>query len=451
MSWLSNLVVKITGDNKDLKSKLKDSESDVRSFGDKFKAFASAASAGIGVLVAGLTVMAGWWKTQVQGIDAMNVAMAVTKQLITDIMRGQGLNLKEAAAIAKEQNRIRADDRQDLVNEALLLRDIRRYRLESVDVEKTLAERLTAANKALEKTLELESYRKKDLYENLKVTERALQINKDDEKLLQKRAELIAAIANVDESESLRLINYRNTLLGEQKNRVKDLIDAYTELENVTALRGIKPIAGPANISPTARPFDKEAVGMAADLVFMNIGRTGGHNLRGAPKTILSQEDKEAMASMNDELNAEMSEMEYILTSGRDMAVDLGSQIIEGLGEAMAGGNVKDIGKGLLLSLANFLSQFGKLLITMVLGMEAFIKSLATMNTVIAVAAGAAMLLAAGAIRGLVSGGGRQVASGGGGGGYSGGLQAQNLRVEVYGKISGKDLVIASKRYTNDN
>ena len=450
MGWLSNLVVKITGDNKDLKSKLKDSEGDVRSFGDKFKAFASSASAAIGVLVTGLTIMAGWWKTQVQGIDAMNVAMAVTKQLITDIMRGQGLNLKEAAAIAKEQNRIRADDRKDLVNEALLLRDIRRYRLKSVDVEKTLADRLNAANKALEKTLELESYRKKDLYENLKVTERALQINKDDEKLLQKRAELIAAIANVDESESLRLINYRNTLLGEQKNRVKDLIDAYTELENVTALRGIKPIAGPANISPTARPFDKEAVGMAADLVFMNIGRTGGHNLRGAPKTILSQEDKEAMASMNDELNAEMSEMEYILTSGRDMAVDLGSQIIEGLGEAMAGGNVKDIGKGLLLSLANFLSQFGKLLITMGLGMEAFIKSLATMNPVIAVAAGAAMLLAAGAIRGLVSGGGRQVASGGGGG-YSGGLQAQNLRVEVYGKISGKDLVIASKRYTNDN
>lgn len=178
----------------------------------------------------------------------------------------------------------------------------------------------------------------------------------------------------------------------------------------------------------------------------LNIERPGSIS----PSGISGIPELAGLQEVNIALYREITKMEEILTVGRDMAVDLGAQVIEGLGEALAGGNLQDIGKGLLLSLANFLSQFGKLLITMGLGMEAFAKSLATMNPLAAIAGGAAMLLAAGAIRGLVSGGARQVS--GGGGGYGGGnLQTQNMKVQVVGKISGKDIVIASQRYINDN
>jgi len=159
----------------------------------------------------------------------------------------------------------------------------------------------------------------------------------------------------------------------------------------------------------------------------------------------------EGLREANIQIEREMTKMEEILTTGRDMAVDLGTQVLEGLGEALTGGNLKDIGKGLLMSLAGFLAQFGKLLITLGLGMTAFVKSLETMNPIIAITAGAAMLVAAGAIRGLASSGAKQFSSGGGGYGGGASMQPQNIKVEVRGKITGKDIVIAGTRYLNDN
>jgi len=149
-------------------------------------------------------------------------------------------------------------------------------------------------------------------------------------------------------------------------------------------------------------------------------------------------------------LEREMTKMEEVLTAARDMAMDLGAQVVEALGEALAGGNVKDIGKNLLMGLANFLSQFGKLLITMGLGMEAFVKSLATMNPVLAIAAGAAMLVAAGAIKGLLSGGGKSVATGAAGGGYSAAMASQNIKIIIEGKLVGRDIYWSNRRYANE-
>jgi hypothetical protein len=77
------------------------------------------------------------------------------------------------------------------------------------------------------------------------------------------------------------------------------------------------------------------------------------------------------------------------------------------------------------------------------------------MNPFLAIAAGAAMLLAAGAIRGALSGASKSVSGGGGGSsggsGSSGNFNSQTITVQVEGKISGKDIVIASRRYNADN
>lgn len=144
------------------------------------------------------------------------------------------------------------------------------------------------------------------------------------------------------------------------------------------------------------------------------------------------------------------------LTELQFMAVDLGVQIAESLGQALGGGDTKELGKGLLLSFANFLSQFGKMLIGVGLGLEAFQASIKTMNPVLALAAGAALLLAAGAIKGLMSKGMSGSGSSGGGGYSSGGgshasAQAGKQVIVVEGTIKGKDIFISNRRYIEEN
>lgn len=167
------------------------------------------------------------------------------------------------------------------------------------------------------------------------------------------------------------------------------------------------------------------------------IQSTGYMVKAGAGKSILASQ-----------LEDELAEMENMLIAGRDMAVDLGTQLIEGLGEALAGGDI-NIGEALLSSIAQFLSQFGKLLIALGLGLEAFKTSLATLNPVVAIAAGAALIATAGAIRGLISrqsGGGRGGSSYAGGGGYSPVPKELTVNVKVQGEISGRDLKIVQRR-----
>jgi alanyl-tRNA synthetase len=174
---------------------------------------------------------------------------------------------------------------------------------------------------------------------------------------------------------------------------------------------------------------------------------------------IEAQKSVNALRDRNDELESETERMQEILTAARDMALDMGTQVIEALGEALAGGDMKDIGRNLLMSLANFLSQFGRMLIVMGLGLDAFVKSLATNNPILAIAAGTAMLITAGAIRGLIS---RTASSGGGGSGatastgvtgtrYSGrAANMGSITVKVEGELRGRDIYWSGKRYAQE-
>jgi len=159
----------------------------------------------------------------------------------------------------------------------------------------------------------------------------------------------------------------------------------------------------------------------------------------------------------NTELTREITKMEELLTSARDMAAELGFQMVEALGEALGGGEVKELGKGLLMSLANFLSQFGRLLLVMGLGMEAFVKSLESLNPWVAIAAGTAMLVAAGAIRGLLSSGGKSVSTGTAsapsssyGSSYAAQGSMKTMTIKIEGELHGRDIYWSGKRYAED-
>lgn len=157
---------------------------------------------------------------------------------------------------------------------------------------------------------------------------------------------------------------------------------------------------------------------------------------------------------INKNLKEEVTEMQRTLTNARDMALDLGSELVEALGSALAGGNTKDIGRSLLASFANFLSQFGKMLLLAGLGIEAFVKSTATLNAPLAIAAGIAMMLAAGAVKGVLSNASKNVASGsGGGGGYGGGgysAQSGPQTIVIKGELRGRDIFWSNKRYESE-
>jgi hypothetical protein len=203
-----------------------EAENAMDSFGKKFTTIAG----GMGVVAAGFAVMVSWAKKTEFGADAMNISLGVSKQLFTDLMMQQQLHFGAAIKLAERENDLRAGARNDLVHEAMLRREIRKYRLEAIDNEKTLAQKIESQKKALEKTNELEEYHKRSLLDQYNLVEDQLKINQGNTKLLDLRATLVAEIANTDNSESLRDNQKLNSLIAEQAKNAYDLVQAFTEV-----------------------------------------------------------------------------------------------------------------------------------------------------------------------------------------------------------------------------
>jgi hypothetical protein len=151
-----------------------------------------------------------------------------------------------------------------------------------------------------------------------------------------------------------------------------------------------------------------------------------------------------ALEEWRDKLSDEMAMVkEDLVNSATDM--------VEGIFSAMSSGDWSGFGQNLLANFASFLSNLGKLLITLGIGMDAFKKAISTMNPAVAIAAGVAMIAVAGLIKGAISNGSSAVS---GGGGYSSsGSQAslQNMKIVIEGKIQGRDIYFANKRYTSES
>ena len=120
--------------------------------------------------------------------------------------------------------------------------------------------------------------------------------------------------------------------------------------------------------------------------------------------------------------------------------------IAEGLGEALAGGNMDGFFQSILQGFGSFVSSMGKMIIAYGMGMEAFKKAFATPAA--AIIAGATLVAIGGAIKSASS---RGPSVGGGGGGYSGGGLGYSVgnssnmnssrQVELVWRRAGRDLV----------
>lgn len=121
----------------------------------------------------------------------------------------------------------------------------------------------------------------------------------------------------------------------------------------------------------------------------------------------------------------------------------------EGLGALMTGDmNFKDFGKSLLAVVGQFLVQLGQLMITLGIGMTGLKAAISTMNPVLAIGAGIALVAAGSAISSLskkgLSGGGGSGSTASGGGSYvapSNGRQSQTEDNKVVFEIQGSKLV----------
>ena len=136
-----------------------------------------------------------------KGIDTFNIAMQIQKQLLYDVIKGQGLNienLQKAAEAQAKLNEIRKGDRSDMVEFAKLEREISMLEFDAADKTKDRAVRQEALNKAIQKQNELSDKRVEDAKEELLAVTDLLKNRKDDETLLTKQAELIAKIYKLD-------------------------------------------------------------------------------------------------------------------------------------------------------------------------------------------------------------------------------------------------------------
>jgi len=144
--------------------------------------------------------------------------------------------------------------------------------------------------------------------------------------------------------------------------------------------------------------------------------------------------------------------MAQVINELQYMVADFAVEFADSIGQALGGANASEIGKDLLFSLANFIGQFGKLLVVTGLGMKGFDQALKNMDWKTAVIAGTAMIVASGALKGLMSAGAGGSSGGGGGASYaSAGTSQMSVKVELEGVIKGKDIELVRRRYIEDN
>jgi len=239
------------------------------------------------------------------------------------------------------------------------------------------------------------------------------------------------------------ILRITNALLADES---KNLESGVSKINGISAVGSIK-----------SQPYDKEAVNIRRRVVQQAIKDRGGDKLRGAPNVkTAGGVDIFALQESQESLDEYMKNIENILQDGKQMAMDLGLEFVDALGQAIGGGNMKEIGQGLLLSFANFMSTFGKMLITLGIAMEAFQQSLKNLftNPFVAIGAGVALIATAGIIKGAASKAASRVTAGGGGesgGGYSSPQQNfEGMKIELTGVLKGSDIYISGQRYVKE-
>jgi len=188
----------------------------------------------LGIVAAGFNKMKEAIMSTVGGLDYMNQVAEVSRQLFYDLVTTGQLSfdkLQKAAEAAEIMNKIRAGDRQDLIEVAKLERAVNDARFEASNQMASNAEKLEALNKAYVAHNKLYDYQIQDKKEDLEATMKLLELRPRDEKLLLRQAELVAKIISLDSQRSSEFRRVESQRTGLMKDEEKKWEYWHTKLQ----------------------------------------------------------------------------------------------------------------------------------------------------------------------------------------------------------------------------
>ena len=152
----------------------------------------------------------------------------------------------------------------------------------------------------------------------------------------------------------------------------------------------------------------------------------------------------------------ELSEAQQAWINSWKQATDEVTSMISdafiGVFENIGKGSFKGFGDALLQNFGRFIANFGKMLVAMGTSMLlalTLMKAPSIPTAIAAIAAGGVAMAIGGLMMGMASKQSGNMGGSSGSGTSAAGMQ--KIKVEVYGKIAGKDIVISSRRYVEDN
>ena len=277
----------------------------------------------------------------------------------------------------------------------------------------------------------------------------------------------------LDQSAFAKSISARENFINATEAQLKREIKIYADYVDKTGGLSV----GGNTTNPTAPKTSK-----SVPVKQSNIGNANDFTGVGTGLSVITTQAPKVIASMDAvkySISQTSAEAMRFAQSAEDMRIlvegsveSLAVSVAGSLGKAFAGEDI-NFGNTILLAIADFGEQLGKMMIGVGVTIEAFKKSLATLNPVLAIAGGVALIAAASAARSYISKGGEGFAEGGliGGNSFTGdkllapvnsgevvlntGQQNELLRMangmgggggQLTARVSGKDLLFVLDR-----
>lgn len=178
-----------------------------------------------------------------QGLRALNIIGAVTKQLLAELVSGGKLtfkgvikDVKSVIQTTKEIDELRKKQRVELVEIAKAQRTYNELYTASLDQTKSESDRLMLINEALTYHEFMMDKKIDNAKNDLFLTRKLLEVNKNNTALLDKEASLLVTIENLEgeRSQSIRRLESQRT------GFIKEASDKVTEARNKEALETLQ-------------------------------------------------------------------------------------------------------------------------------------------------------------------------------------------------------------------
>jgi hypothetical protein len=176
--------------------------------------------------------MLNWAKNTEWGLQAMNKGLAVTKQLLQDIMAGttgKG-NLKEAARIAESMSVTESNRTKDEFTAAKMESEIKQLQVQAAATT-FLTEKKTLLGKAIQKEAELKEFLHKQAVQERDDAYAFWGINLGNVDAKNKYFEAAKKVLQIEGMDSRLLMSQYTAVVEQQTKRALDLAEAFADVE----------------------------------------------------------------------------------------------------------------------------------------------------------------------------------------------------------------------------